>query len=187
MEIIRYTGPPSQSQPNPTAQGAGIPLITPAYVFIPRDLDPNRRHPLIVLPHGGVHSNFRAEDYVNILREMLEQGYSVIAPEYRGNTGYGRRMYEWIDYGGLENDDTYEARKWALERYSFLDPDRVGLVGWSHGGMHALFNIFNWPDAYAAAYAGVPVGDLIARMGYKRPEYVSWFSAEYLRPQNPMR
>jgi len=95
----------------------------------------------------------------------------VIASEYRGSTGYGPHMYEWIDYGGPENDDTYEARNWALERYPFMVPNRGGVVGWSPGGMHALFNIVNWPDALAAHYAGVSVGDLIARMGYKRPEY----------------
>ena len=46
------------------------------------------------------------------------------------------------------------ARKWMIERYPFIDSARVGLVGWSHGGMIALFNIFFHPDAYACAYAG---------------------------------
>jgi len=54
-----------------------------------------------------------------------------------------------------------------LDNYDFLDDDRVGLVGWRHGGLHALMNIFEHGDDYAAADASVPVSDLIARMGYK--------------------
>lgn len=178
IDMVRYVGPPPRHQPDPAAQGAGNPLRMWAYVFIPRDLDRNRKHPLIVLPHGGVHSHFTSS-YSNILRELLEQGYTVVAPEYRGSTGYGRGLYRQIDYGGLEIEDTYQARNTALEMYPFLDPQRVGIVGWSHGGLHALLNIFDHPDAYAVAYAGVPVSDLIARMGYKSQSYRDLFSASY--------
>lgn len=178
IALVRFTGPPRRYQPNPTAQGAGNPLIIPAYVFIPKDLERSKKQPLLVFPHGGVHSNF-GSGAANALREMLEQGYTVIAPEYRGSTGYGRGMYEAIDYGGLEIEDTYTARAFMLESYDFLDASRVGIVGWSHGGLHALMNIFEHPDAYAAAYAGVPVSDLVARMGYKTEGYRQQFAAEY--------
>jgi len=43
----------------------------------------------------------------------------------------------------------------------------VGILGWSHGGMITLMNIFEHPTDYKVAYAGVPVSDLVARMGYK--------------------
>ncbi len=178
IQMVRLTGPPLRNQANPTAQGAGNPLIVRAYVFIPKDLDRSRKQPLIVFPHGGVHSNF-GSGYSNVLRELLAQGYSVIAPEYRGSTGYGRRFYEAIDYGGLEIEDTFACRNFALESYPFLDPKRVGIMGWSHGGLHALMNIFDHPEAYQAAYAGVPVSDLIARMGYKTQGYRDLYSADY--------
>jgi dipeptidyl aminopeptidase/acylaminoacyl peptidase len=110
---------------------------------------------------------------------MLEQGYTVVAPEYRGSTGYGGGFYRTIDYGGLEIEDTYAARNFMLENYDWLDDNRVGIVGWSHGGLHALMNIFEHPDAYAVAYAGVPVSDLIARMGYKTQGYRDMYSADY--------
>ncbi|MGB9606395.1 MAG: alpha/beta hydrolase family protein, partial [Bryobacteraceae bacterium] len=115
----------------------------------------------------------------HIVRELIEQGYSIIAPDYRGSTGYGVAFYRQIDYGGWENDDVYAARNWMLESYDFLDPKRVGIVGWSHGGMITLMNIFEHPDAYACAYAGVPVSDLVARIGYKTDAYRSLFSAPY--------
>jgi dipeptidyl aminopeptidase/acylaminoacyl peptidase len=178
IDIVRLTGPALRYEPNPTAQGAGNPFRFYAYVFIPKNLDRSRKQPLIVFPHGGVHANFTTGS-TNVLREMLEQGYTVIAPEYRGSTGYGGGTYRAIDYGGLEIEDSYASRNFMLENYDFLDPSRVGIVGWSHGGLHALMNIFEHPDAYAAAYAGVPVSDLIARMGYKDQSYRDLYSAPY--------
>ena len=178
IDIVRLTGPALRYEPNPTAQGAGNPFRFFAYVFIPKNLDRSRKQPLIVFPHGGVHANFTTGS-TNVLREMLEQGYTVIAPEYRGSTGYGAGTYRAIDYGGLEIEDTYASRNFMLETYDFLDASRVGIVGWSHGGLHALMNIFDHPDAYAAAYAGVPVSDLIARMGYKDQSYRDLYSAPY--------
>lgn len=178
IDIVRLTGPPLRYQPNPTAQGAGNPFRFYSYVFIPRNLDRSKRQPLLVFGHGGVHGNFTTY-YTHILRELLEQGYTIVAPEYRGSTGYGGGTYRAIDYGGLETEDSYAARNFMLENYDFLDPNRVGILGWSHGGLHALMNIFDHPDAYQVAYAGVPVSDLIARMGYKTQGYRDLYSVDY--------
>jgi dipeptidyl aminopeptidase/acylaminoacyl peptidase len=178
IDIVRLTGPALRYEPNPTAQGAGNPFRFFAYVFIPKDLDRTRKQPLIVFPHGGVHASFTTGS-TNVLRELLSQGYTIVAPDYRGSTGYGRGTYEAIDYGGLEIEDTYASRAYMLATYDFLDPARVGIVGWSHGGLHALMNIFDHPDGYAAAYAGVPVSDLVARMGYKDDAYRDLYSAPY--------
>ncbi|MBM3791522.1 MAG: S9 family peptidase [Acidobacteria bacterium] len=178
IEKVSYTGPPPRNTPNPTAQGAGNPLIIRAYSFIPKNLDRTRKHPLIVLVHGGVHSNFGSGG-ANVVRELIEQGYVILAPDYRGSTGYGQGFWRQIDYGGLEVEDTYAGRNWALENLAFLDPQRVGIMGWSHGGLITLMNIFSHPQDYKAAYAGVPVSDLIARMGYKSQSYRDLFSASY--------
>ncbi len=178
IQKSRYTSLPRSREPNPTAQDAGNPLIIPAYTFVPKRLDRSKKQPLIVFVHGGVHSNF-GSSYAAIVRELLDQGYTILAPEYRGSTGYGRSFYEQIDYGGRENDDVFAGRDWALETYGFLDPQRVGIIGWSHGGMITLMNIFSHPEAFAAAYAGVPVSDLVARMGYKGPGYQRLYSAPY--------
>ena len=178
IDVVRLTGPPLAHQPNPTAQGTGNPFVFTSYVFLPKQLDRSRKQPLIVFPHGGVHSNFTTS-YSNVLRELLEQGYSVVAPEYRGSTGYGGRTYRAIDYGGLEIEDTYAARNFMLDSFSFLDAKRVGIIGWSHGGLHALMNVFEHGSDYAVAFAGVPVSDLIARMGYKTQGYRDLYSVDY--------
>ena len=149
-----------------------------AYTFIPRNADRSHKYPVLVLPHGGVHSNF-ASSYAHIVRELLQQGYLVIAPDYRGSTGYGEKFYKMIDYGGLEIEDTFAARNWMIENCELADPERVGILGWSHGGLHTLMNIFHHPDAYKVAYACVPVSDLVARMGYEPQHYRDLYSAEY--------
>lgn len=171
-------GPPPAVVKNPTAMGANNPLKFWSYIFIPKNIDPSKKYPLLVFPHGGVHGDFTTY-YTHIVREMLAQGYIVVAPEYRGSTGYGRSFYEKIDYGGLENDDCDASRQYMIDNYDFVDKDRVGAIGWSHGGMISLMNIFDHPNDYKCAFAGVPVSDLIARMGYHEDDYRDLYSAPY--------
>jgi dipeptidyl aminopeptidase/acylaminoacyl peptidase len=125
-----------------------------------------------------VHSDFTTY-YTHLVRELMAQGYVVVAPEYRGSTGYGKSYYEAIDYGGLEVDDTVAARDWAVETIDFVDPKRVGILGWSHGGLIALMAVFDHPEKFQVAYAGVPVSDLVARMGYQTQDYRDLYSADY--------
>jgi len=179
IDKVRYTGPPSRVTNNPTGQGAGNEIIVAAYTFVPKTTSAAGRIPLLVLAHGGVHSDVKPDSDLHLVRELLEQGYAIIAPDYRGSTGYGRDYWRLIDYGGLENDDVLAGKKWMLENHPNIDPDRVGILGWSHGGMIALMNIFAHPRDYKVAYAGVPVSDLVARMGYKDDGYRALFSAPY--------
>ena len=172
VDKVHYTSPKPERTTNPTGQGAGNPMIIPAYVFTPKNL--RGKAPLIVLIHGGVHGDFNTW-YAHIVRELIDQGYVILAPEYRGSTGYGGDFYEQIDYGGAEIDDVKAGRDWAVENLSMIDAKRVGIMGWSHGGYQTLMNIFKFPDAYQVAYAGVPVSDLVARMGYKSQSYRDTF------------
>ena len=178
IDKIEYTSAPPARIPNPKAPGAGNPLIIRGYTFIPKNLDRSRPQPLIVFAHQGIHGNSDTRD-AHVFRELLQQGYSIFSADYRGSSGYGRRFYEEIDYGGREVDDVYQGTLWMLENYSFLDPKRVGMVGWSHGGSITLMNIFQHPQTYAVAYAGVPVADLVLRLGYQTDTYRQLYSAPY--------
>jgi dipeptidyl aminopeptidase/acylaminoacyl peptidase len=178
VDKVRYCGPPPRVIKNPTAQGAGNPVIISAYTFLPRKQPADQKLPLIILVHGGVHGNLDGS-YVHILRELLKQGYAVLAPEYRGSSGYGKEFWELIDYGGLEVEDVHAGKQWMLETHPQIDPQRVGIMGWSHGGLITLMNLFLHPKEYAVGYAGVPVCDLVARMGYKDQGYRDLFSAPY--------
>ena len=74
-------------------------------------------------------------------------------------------FYEAIDYGGLEIQDVKASRDYMVENYDIVDSDRIGILGWSHGGLITLMNIFEYPDSYKVAYAGVPVSEYARRLG----------------------
>jgi predicted alpha/beta-fold hydrolase len=190
IDKVRLTGPPLGDQKFKATNGRGNPLYyqnpyrIQTYLFIPKDIDPEKKYPLMVLPHGGVHSNFNTF-YAHIIRELVAQQYIVVAPEYRGSTGYGRGYYEAIDYGGLEVEDVKACRDYMIESYDIVDEDRVGIMGWSHGGLITLMNLFDYGDDYQVGYAGVPVSDLIARMGYKSRgigNSIRWITISARRP-----
>ena len=176
VDKVRFPGPPARVTNNPTAQDAGLEVIVSAYTFLPKK-SPGGKLPLLVYVHGGVHGDVHPGGDLHLVREMIEQGYAVIAPDYRGSSGYGSDFWKQIDYGGLEVEDVFAAKKWMLENHSNIDGERVGILGWSHGGLITLMNLFEHPKDFRAGYAGVPVSDLVARMGYKGQGYRDEFSA----------
>jgi dipeptidyl aminopeptidase/acylaminoacyl peptidase len=178
IDKVFMTGPPKWKETDTTDPAFGNPVKFWSYVFIPKDIDFNKKYPLLVFPHGGVHSNFSTY-YTHIIRELMYQQYIVVAAEYRGSTGYGKSHYEKIDYGGREVEDVDSSRKYMLDNYEFVDPERVGLIGWSHGGLISLMNIFKYSENYKVAFAGVPVSDLITRLNYMDEEYRKLYSADY--------
>jgi len=176
-KVFIYGTPPHKVKDS-TVMGAFNPIRFWAYVFIPKNLDINLNYPLLILPHGGVHSNLSTY-YTHIVRELVAQGYVVIAPEYRGSTGYGKAFYERIDYGGREIDDAEACRKYMVENYNFVDSNRVGLIGWSHGGLISIMCAYNYPQNYKVIFAGVPVSDLLYRIDLHGESYQNYFSADY--------
>ena len=112
----------------------------PAYVYAPLTPRGDRAHAAMVWVHGGVHGNW-TENYLPFIIEAVNRGYVIVAPDYRGSTGYGKEFHEAIDYGGKEVDDVLGAYDF-LRTLPYVDPDRVGVMGWSHGGFitaHLLF------------------------------------------------
>jgi dipeptidyl aminopeptidase/acylaminoacyl peptidase len=178
IDKVFIVGPPPSKVKDSTARGAWNPVKFWAYIFIPQKLDRNKKYPLLILPHGGVHGDFTTY-HTHIIREMMAQGYIVAAPEYRGSTGYGRDFYERIDYGGHEVDDNYATRNWMVENCRLVDSTRIGAIGWSHGGLITLLDIFEHPNDYRVAFAGVPVSDLVMRLGYYDDDYRKEFYAKY--------
>ncbi len=160
---------------NATGQGAGNPLIIYFMTLTPKKLAAGQKAPLMVFVHGGVHGRFDLI-YLHPIRELLQQGYIVVAPDYRGSTGYGGEYYNQIDYGGAEVDDVHTIKDWALENLPHVDATCVGIMGWSHGGFITLMTIFRWPHEFKVAYAGCPVSDLVMRMGYKSQGYRDIFA-----------
>ena len=149
----------------------------PAYVYQPREKRGPGGHPAMVWVHGGVHGNWGASMWP-FVKEAVERGYVIIAPEYRGSTGYGVEHHEAIDYGGYEVDDVLTAYDWLVENLPHVDPDRVGIMGWSHGGFITIHAITREDHPFQVGVANVPVTNLIFRLSYKGPSYQRSFSTQ---------
>jgi dipeptidyl aminopeptidase/acylaminoacyl peptidase len=130
----------------------------------------------MVWVHGGVHGNWDITMWP-FVREAVERGYVIICPEYRGSTGYGEAFHREIDYGGYEIDDVLSAVDY-LSTLPHVDMDRLGIMGWSHGGYITLFSVFRERTPFKAAAAIVPVTNLVFRLSYKGPAYQREFATQ---------
>jgi dipeptidyl aminopeptidase/acylaminoacyl peptidase len=147
----------------------------PAYLFQPLKPRGPKGHPALVWVHGGVASSFSSGS-IPFIRQAVERGYIVIAPDYRGSTGYGETFQEAIDYGGYEIDDTLSAIDYLKANLPLVDPNRIGMTGWSHGGYITLFSLIrDQGKILKCGYAGVPVTNLVFRLSYKGPSYEASF------------
>lgn len=143
-------------------------LEIPAYVFKPLKLRGPKGHAAIVWVHPDIRG-YMYEYYIPYVREAIQKGYIVIAPEYRGSRGFGQAYWDDIDYGGAEVDDVVTAVD-ILKQIPEVDPARIGIIGWSHGGMITLLSIERNPTTFKAAAALVPVTNLFQRLMWKGPE-----------------
>jgi len=144
-------------------------LDIPAFVFQPLHERARGRRPALVWVHEDIRGHLY-EHYIPYIREATAKGYVVIAPEYRGSIGYGQAFYDAIDYGGREVDDVVTAVDVLRSKYPQVDPGRIGIIGWSHGGLIALLSIFRNPKTFDAAAAIVPVTNLLERLDRKGVE-----------------
>ncbi|MFC1553615.1 alpha/beta hydrolase family protein [candidate division KSB1 bacterium] len=153
-------------------------LEIPAYVFQPLEKRGENGHAALVWIHGGVHGNLSATTYFPFIKEAIERGYIVVAPEYRGSTGYGKEFHEAIDYGGYEVDDCISAVNYIKQTMPYVDPDRIAMIGWSHGGFITLHSLFREPTMFKCGVAHVPVTNLVFRLSYKGPGYQRSFATQ---------
>jgi len=157
-----------------TADGLEI----PSYLFEPLITKGPRAHAAMVWVHGGVHGNWD-ENYLPFVLEAVKRGYVIVAPEYRGSTGYGAAYHNAIDYGGLEVDDTESAVQ-LLKALPYVDPERIGVMGWSHGGFITTLLLTREAQGspFKAGAAIVPVTNLLFRLSFKGPSYQRSFSTQ---------
>jgi dipeptidyl aminopeptidase/acylaminoacyl peptidase len=121
-----------------------------ALVTMPANLKRNGSNPAIVLPHGGPTG--KTEDYFDdIAAALASRGYIIIAPNFRGSTGYGKAFQtaNYDDLGGGDLKDTVAAKKFLVDS-GYVDPKRVGIFGGSYGGFMTLMALGKTPDEFAA-------------------------------------
>lgn len=143
-------------------------MSIPAFVFTPLKPRGAKGHAALVWVHPDIRGHVY-EYYIPYVREAVSRGYVVIAPEYRGSYGYGKEHYDAIDYGGKEVEDVISSVDY-LKTMSIVDPQRIGIIGWSHGGMITLLSIERQPKLFKAAAALVPVTNLFQRLAWNGVE-----------------
>jgi dipeptidyl aminopeptidase/acylaminoacyl peptidase len=152
-------------------------LEIPAYVFAPLAKRGARGHAAIVWVHAYLHGRFE-ERHFPFVREAIERGYVVVAPQYRGSTGYSADFYNAIDYGGKEVDDAMAAVDYIKSSLPYVDPDRLGIMGWSHGGFITSHALFRDNQPFKAGAPIVPVTNLFFRLARSGPGYARGFSTQ---------
>ena len=125
-----------------------------AFVYMPYNLPRNGQHPAIVLVHGGPTAQ-TVNSFNRIVQYVVNQGYIVIAPNYRGSTGYGKEFQQanLFDMGGGDLQDVLAAADWITQS-GYVDPKKLILMGGSYGGYMTMMGVTKAPETWAA---GVPI------------------------------
>jgi dipeptidyl aminopeptidase/acylaminoacyl peptidase len=164
----------------------------PASLFVPRGLDRSRTHPAIVWIHGdlvtqnyeGWHVRRDYGVYYSFHQYLLQRGYVVLAPDYRGSTGYGREWRQGVyrDLGGQEYRDVASAVEY-LRSLGYVDVNRVGVWGLSYGGFLTLQALTTDPALFRC---GVDVAGVTDYGDYLRDPGQPWLTARMgTRADNP--
>ena len=122
--------------------------------------------PTIIHPHGGPWSrDVGGWDVSGWVPFLTSRGYAVLRPQYRGSTGFGRRL--WLsgdaEWGLQMQDDKDDGAAWLVQE-GIADPERIAIFGYSYGGFAAAAAVVRPDSPYACAISGAPVTDL-ARLG----------------------
>ena len=153
-----------------------------AFVIKPPDFSPRRRHPTILWLHGGPQAQY---DYSFAFEGQLyaANGYVVVMPNPRGSTGYGQDfcLAIWRDWGGPDYEDVMAAVDHVIER-GWADPERLGVTGWSYGGM-LTNHVITKTDRFRAAATGASAALYVANFGHD--QYQLWWTLELGRPWEP--
>lgn len=121
-----------------------------ALVTMPANLQRDGSNPAIVIPHGGPTG--KTDDFFDdVAAALASRGYIIIAPNFRGSTGYGKAFQaaNYDDLGGGDLKDVIAAKQFLVAS-GYVDPKRVGIFGGSYGGFMTLMAIGKAPDEFAA-------------------------------------
>lgn len=169
-----------------------------AYVVKPVDFDPGRKYPVAFLIHGGPQGSFgNVFHYRWNPQAYAGAGYAAVMVDFHGSTGYGQAFTDSIrgDWGGKPLVDLQKGLAAALERYRWMDGDRVGALGASFGGYMINWIAGQWPDRFRCLVNHD--GNLGERFAYFDTEELwfpewdhvgaPWENATGYEDQNPLR
>jgi dipeptidyl aminopeptidase/acylaminoacyl peptidase len=122
-----------------------------ALLYIPQWMKKNSSNPAVVWPHGG--PEWQEKNLFNKYMQIFNNaGYAVIAPNFRGSTGYGKTFQRMIykDWGGKEFHDVLGAYDYLLNS-GYVDKNRIAVVGGSFGGFMTLTCVTKAPERWKCA------------------------------------
>ena len=130
----------------------------PVWVTKPKGKGP---WPTVVLVHGGPQVRGWHWRWDPEFQYLASRGYLVVAPEYRGSTGYGFEHFQagWKQWGLKMQDDIADATRWAATQ-GLADPARTCIAGASYGGYATLMGLVRYPDLYRCGVAWSAVTDI---------------------------
>src|SRR6202521_2549625 len=115
--------------------------VASGYLYKPLDYTPGKRFPTILRPHGGPVWAYYAE-FDHLPQLLAANGYVVLYPNPRGSSGYGQKYCQAIfaDWGNKDFQDDMAMVDYAIEQ-GIADPAKLGVGGWSYGGISTDFII----------------------------------------------
>ena len=150
---------------------------TPVNGFLvkPADFTPGTRYPAILRIHGGPVSQFQYEFDIQ-LQTLAGHGYLIVVANPRGSSGRGERYSTAIyaDWGNKDAQDVLAAVDYAVAQ-GVADPARLGVGGWSYGGILTNYVIAQ-DRRFKAAVSGASISNVLA--GYGTDQYVREYEAE---------
>jgi dipeptidyl aminopeptidase/acylaminoacyl peptidase len=122
-----------------------------AYLMKPANFDPQKKYPLAFIIHGGPQVSFsNGWSYRWNPQTYAGAGYAAVFIDFHGSPGYGQAFTDSIsqDWGGKPLEDLQKGLAAALEKYPWLDADRVCALGASYGGFMINWIAGNWPQPF---------------------------------------
>jgi dipeptidyl aminopeptidase/acylaminoacyl peptidase len=115
--------------------------VVSGYLFKPLDYVAGKRYPTLLHPHGGPVGAYHGE-FDHFSQLFAANGYVVLEPNPRGSSGYGQDYCKAIyaDWGNKDYQDDMGMVEYAIAQ-GFADPDKLGVGGWSYGGISTDFII----------------------------------------------
>ena len=145
----------------------------------PPDAVPGKRYPTILRIHGGPVSQYQYE-FDSQLQTLAGRGYLVVVANPRGSSGRGERFATAIfaDWGTKDAQDVLAAVDYAVAQ-GLADPARLGVGGWSYGGILTNYVIAQ-DRRFKAAVSGASISNVLA--GYGTDQYVREYELELGAP-----
>jgi len=137
------------------------------YLYKPLDYVPGKKYPAILRPHGGPVWAYYAE-FTHLAQLFAANGYVVLYPNPRGSTGRGQDYAKAIfaDWGNKDFQDDMAMVDYAIAQ-GLVDPDKLGVGGWSYGGISTDF-IITQTTRFKAAISGAGAALFASLYGHDR-------------------